>query len=59
MLLLPIKKIFGMFAMNCLKKQISKIFIIRRAEIATLWEVFFFFFSLHFPFPFFLKREDE
>lgn len=50
--LLSIKKIFGIFAMNWLKKQISKVFIIRRAEIATLWEVFFFFFSLHFPHPF-------
>lgn len=29
MLLLPMKKIFGIFAMNWLKKQISKVFIIR------------------------------
>ena len=56
MSLLPIKKIFGIFAMNWLKKQISKVFIIRRAENSYSVGSVFFFFSLHFPSPFLKKR---
>lgn len=39
--ILPMKKIFGIFAVNRLKKQILKVFIIKKAEIATLWGKFF------------------
>ena len=37
MSLLPIKKIFGIFAVNRLIIPINVIFIIKKAEIATLW----------------------
>ena len=35
--ILPIKKIFGIFAVNRLIIPINVIFIIKKAEIATLW----------------------
>ena len=35
--ILPMKTFFSIFAVNRLKKQISKVFIIKKAEIATLW----------------------
>ena len=57
MSLLPIKKIFGIFAVNRLKKTDFKSIYYKKPEIATLWgSVSFFFFTSP---CFFFRKEKE